>query len=114
MPSNISHKILVDHFVGGDYNWVNHMMDSTVKLPRKQLNKIMPSLVDPSSHRKDWVHTKDYWFMMYMIDFDTFYSAIVHLTFDDIDTKQKHLIDNYLNPDWKIKREQAKSLNSKK
>ena len=41
MPSNISHKILVDHFVGGDYNWVNHMMDSTVKLPRKQINKIL-------------------------------------------------------------------------
>ena len=44
MPSNISHKILVDYFVGGDHNWVNHMMDSTVKLPRKKLNKVLPKL----------------------------------------------------------------------
>ena len=114
MPSNISHKILVDYFVGGDHNWVNHMMDSTVKLPRKKLNKILPNLVDTSSHRKDWVHTQDYWFMMYImdkIDFDTFYSAITHLTFDSIDTKNNHLVDNLLNPEWKLKREQAKSLN---
>ena len=48
------------------------------------------------------------------IDFDTFYSAIVHLTFDNIDTKNNHLVDNLLNPEWKIKREQAKSLNKNK
>ena len=82
--------------------------------PFNNMSKIT-KMVDPSSHRKDWVHTQDYWFMMYImdkIDFDTFYSAIVHLTFDNIDTKNNHLVDNLLNPDWKIKREQAKSLNN--
>lgn len=112
MPSNISHKILVDHFVGGDHNWVNHLMDSTVKLPRKQLSKIT-NMVDKSSHRKDWIHTSDYWFIMYMmnkIDFDTFKSAITHLIFDNIDTKQNHLVDNYLNPEFREKREFAKRV----
>ena len=48
------------------------------------------------------------------IDFDTFYSAITHLTFDSIDTKNNHLVDNLLNPEWKLKRQQAKSLNKNK
>ena len=73
-------------------------------------------MVDKSSHRKDWIHTQDYWFMMYLmnkVDFDTFYSAIVHLTFDKIDTKQNHLIDNVYNPDFREKREYAKIVGNK-
>lgn len=115
MPSTKAHKEITKKFFGNkkDYDWVHALIDGTVSLKRSELSKTMPDLVDAHSHRKDSVHTLDFWITLYFmgrIDLETLKVAYLHMISDQIDTSTGKALDTFFNPSWKLDRLRAKYL----
>jgi hypothetical protein len=116
-PSTEAHYSITEKFLGKKYENVHKLIDGSVSIPRTKLVEMgLGDLVDKSSHRKDAVHTTDFWLLLYAmgkVSFDELLAALLHFECDKIDTATKHGVDHLVNPRFEINRLKAKILKGK-
>src|SRR5690348_4328910 len=114
MPSTEAHHEITKRLLGTAHEQVHKIIDGSVSVPRTKLVEMgLGDLIDKSSHRKDYVHSEEFWLWLYAfgkISFDDLLAAFIHFECDKIDTATKHGVDDLVNPRWRINRLKAKIL----